>query len=68
MGHAIHILVFAPEGQMNVIKECIALICPMLQMGGGEKNTHDFLVMVEHVESTLQKVFNPLAPEFSLKF
>jgi len=24
---------------MNVIKECIAFICPMLEMGGGKKNT-----------------------------
>jgi len=48
---------FAPEGQMNVTKECIAFICPMLQMGGGEKNTHDVLVIVEHMWNPLCKNF-----------
>ena len=59
LGQAIRNSVVAAEAQMNVIKECIAFICPMLQMGGGKKNTHDFLVIVEHM-------WNPLCKNFSI--
>jgi hypothetical protein len=55
-GHAIQNSVFAAEGQMNAIKECIAF-CPMLQKDGGQKNTLDFLVIVEHM-------WNPLCTNF----
>ena len=55
LGQAIQKSVVAAEGQMNMIKECIAFTCPMLQMGGGKKNTHDILVIVEHI---LQKLLH----------
>jgi hypothetical protein len=32
-----------------MIEGCIGLISPTLQMGGGKKNTHGSLVMVEHM-------------------
>jgi hypothetical protein len=40
------------------MEECIAFISPMLQMGGGEENTHGSSVIVEHV-------WNPLCTNFS---
>jgi hypothetical protein len=55
LGQAIQNSVVAAEGQRNTIKECIAFTCPMLQMGGGKNNTHEFLVIVEH---TLQKLLH----------
>jgi len=57
LGHAIQNYVVAAEGQMYAIKECIALICPMLQMGGGKTNTHDFLVIIEHMWNPMGKNF-----------
>ena len=41
----------------NAIKECTALISPMLQMGGGKMNTHHSLIRVEHMWTALSTNF-----------
>ena len=41
----------------NAIKECIALISPMLQMGCGKMNTHCFLIRDEHIWNALSTNF-----------
>jgi hypothetical protein len=37
------------QQQLKVIKKCIAVISPKLQMGGSKNNKYDLLVITEHV-------------------